>query len=195
MITACTPIKVPVSNQFKLSSFSTKQRVSAHRGPSLLISEPEAMAGYQTEQMLYICKPFEISTFANNAWVSPPARMIYPLLVQSIQQSNYFYAVASGIYSDTTDYRLDTQLITLQQNFLVKPSVLEWVAKVVLTHISDNRAVASRIISERIRCPQDTPYGGVIAANQASFAFTAKVTAFVIDKVTRDYSALAEHSK
>ena len=195
MITACSPIKVPISNQYKLASFSAKQRVSTHRSPSLLISEPEAMAGYQTEQMLYISKPFEISSFAHSAWVSPPARMVYPLLIQSIQESNYFYAVASGVYADTTDYRLDTQLITLQQNFLVKPSVLEWVAKVVLTHISDNRAVASRVIIEHIKCPQDTPYGGVIAANQATLAFTAKVTAFVIDKIARDYSALAEHSK
>ena len=105
-----------------------------------------------------------------------------------MQHSHYFYAVASGPDADKVDYRVDTQLIQLQQNFLTKPSVVELVANVVLTHISDNRVVSSRIISERVTCPEDTPYGGVIAANKAAFAFTAKLTDFVIRQVKHDSS-------
>ena len=195
IVTACSPIKTPVSNQYKLESFSARQLTTAHKGPSLLISEPEAMAGYQTGQMLYINKPFEMSSFAHSAWASPPANMLSPLIIQSVQRCGYFYAVASGVFADTTDYRLDTQLMALQQNFLVKPSVLELMVKVVVTHIADNRAVASRIISEHVQCPQDTPYGGVIAANKATQLFTAKVTDFVVKQVTRDHAAMAELSK
>ena len=188
LLVACSPIKTPASNQYKLEAFNVQKLSNKRTAQSILISQPEAMAGYQTEQMMYIKKPFELSAFVHNTWVSTPANMIYPLLMQSLQKTGYFYAVASGPYVDKADYRLDTQVIALQQNFLPKPSVMDLVAKVVLTHIADNRVVSSRIIGEHIQCPTDTPYGGVIAANRATRAFTAAVSAFVVAEVNRDNS-------
>lgn len=186
ILTACSPIKTPITNQYQIDAFSAKKLVKQRTDVSILISQPESMSANQTEQMHYVDKPYELNTFVHNAWVSSPANMIYPLITQSIQMTGYFHAVASGPYVDKADYRLDTQLITLRQNFLVKPSVIELVAKVMLTHIADNRVVASRVISERVTCPMDTPYGGVIGANNAARAFTAKVSAFVITEVRRD---------
>lgn len=186
ILTACSPIKIPVSNQYKLDAFSTPKHVKHKTNISLLISQPEAMAGCQTEQMHYIEKPYELSAFVHNAWISAPANMLYPLIMQSLQNTGFFQAIASGVYVDHADYRVDTQLIELQQNFLEKPSVVELVAKVMLTHIEDNRLVASRIISQRVPCPTDTPYGGVIAANQATKAFTANLSEFVITHVKQD---------
>ena len=186
ILTACTPIKTPDSNQYKLEAFNTKKFSSKKTGLSILISQPEAMAGYQTEQMLYIEKPYEITSFVHNTWISSPANMLYPLIIQSLQKTGYFYAVASGPYVEKADYRLDTQVIALQQNFLPKPSVIELVVKVVLTHIEDNRIVSSRIINERIKCPIQTPYGGVIAANRATQAFTATLSTFVVEKINAD---------
>ncbi len=183
---ACSPIQNAISDQYKLETFSAKKKTDKHTSRSLLISQPDSIAGYQTEQMLYIDKPFELSNFAHSAWISSPANMLYPLITQSLQHSHYFYAVASGPDADKTDYRLDTQLIELQQNFLTKPSVVELVANVVLTHIEDNRVVSSLIIRERVPCLEDTPYGGVVAANRATSAFTAKLTDFVIERVRRD---------
>lgn len=179
-LVACSPIKPAISNQYKLSTFSNKQWSPRPGNESILITQPEAVTGYQTEQMLYVKKPYEISTFAHNAWIGAPADMLFPLILQSIQRSGYFYAVASSPTADQTDYRLDTQLIELQQNFLKKPVEIHLVAKVVLTHVSDNRTVASRVISERVPCPMESPYGGVLAANQAVERFTAEVTRFVI---------------
>ena len=186
LLTACGPINNAVNNQYKLESFSAKKTTKEKTALTILISQPDAIAGYQTEQMLYIEKPFELSNFAHNAWISSPANMLYPLIMQSLQHSHYFHAVVSGPDADKTDYRIDTQLIELQQNFLTKPSVIELVANVVLTHISDNRVVASRIIRERVPCPADTPYGGVVAANKAANAFTATLSDFVIGQVKRD---------
>ena len=186
LLTACSPIKNSVNNQYKLETFSAKKITATHTSLSILVSQPDAIPGYQTEQMLYIDKPFELSNFAHSAWISSPANMLYPLITQSLEHSHYFYAVASGPDADKTDYRLDTQIIELQQNFLTKPSVVELVANVVLTHIADNRIVSSRIISERVPCPADTPYGGVIAANKAALAFTAKLSGFVITRVKQD---------
>jgi cholesterol transport system auxiliary component len=185
-LTACSPIKTPVSNQYKLDSYSKKQIAQKTRAYSILISQPDAMAGYQTEQMLYTNKPFALSTFANNAWITSPANMLYPLITQSLQKSHYFYAVASGPDVDKADYRLDTQLLALHQNFLVNPSRIELKMQAVLTHIADNRILASRIFEESIPCPANTPYGGVVAANRAASALTASLTHFVIWQISHD---------
>ena len=195
ILSACSPIKTSVSNQYTLEAFSSKKLAPHKTKISILVSPPEAMAGNQTEQMHYIDKPFELNAFVHNAWVSSPPNMLYPLILESLQTSGYFFAVASGPYVDKADYRVDTQLIALQQNFLTKPSVIELVAKVMLTHIADNRVVSSRIISERIQCPVDTPYGGVIAANKATLAFTSSLSKFVVAQVKQDSGGIADHTK
>lgn len=186
LLMACSPIKVPVSNQYILGAYSDKHLANQLTKQSILITTPEAVGGYQTEQMLYIKKPFELSPFANNAWADTPANMLFPLIVQSLQRSGYFYAVASSLNAEKTTYRLDTQLIELKQNFLKKPSVIDLVVKVVLTHVKDNRVIASRLFSQHLSCPMDTPYGGVIAANRATTNFTAELTDFVVSQVSQD---------
>lgn len=186
LLIGCSPVKLPVTKEFQLSSYSAKQFASSPRQITLLITTPEAVAAYQTDQMLYIQKPFQIEAFSKNSWISPPADMLYPLLVQSLQRTGYFYAVASSPYNEKADYRLDTQLLTLDQSFIKKPSVIEFAAKLVLTRTDDNKIIASRIFSQQIPCPTDTPYGGVVAANRASHQFTATAADFVISHIKRD---------
>ncbi|HAT8859972.1 TPA: hypothetical protein JBE16_15680 [Legionella pneumophila subsp. pneumophila] len=183
---SCSPVKVSVTNEYQLTAYSTKQLTRKPRPITIQVTVPEAVAGYQTEEMLYMKKPFKLEPFVKNAWTSPPADMLFPLLVQSLQSSGYFYAVTSSPYSEEADYRLDTQLLKLEQNFIKKPSVLVFSAKIVLTHISDNQIIGSRIVSLQIPCSQDTPYGGVMAANQATFRFTATATDFVVSHIKRD---------
>lgn len=183
ILTACTPVKATIENQYKITSYSTI-KAPERSNKSILVSQSDAIAGYQTEQMLYTQTRYRLDAFANNSWISPPAAMLTPLIVQSLQHSHYFYAVAAGPNADKTDYRLDTQLIQLQQNFLTKPSSLEFTAQVVLTRVSDNRVMASKTFLEKIPCPADTPYGGVIATNNAVKAFTARVTRYVIQELS-----------
>ncbi|KTD33858.1 hypothetical protein E3983_03975 [Legionella israelensis] len=180
LLVACSPVKVPVVNQYQLTKYSTRHFMKARKKISILVALPEAVAGYKTEQMLYMIKPFKLSAFAHNAWVSPPADMIYPLILQSLQHSNYFYAVASSPYAEQADYRLDTQLLKLHQNFLQRPSVIELSVKVVLTDITNGQVIASRIINQRVCSPMESPYGGVLAANKATEAMTAAIAEFVI---------------
>lgn len=185
-LVSCSPVKTVITNQYNLESFSSTKLASQWTPQSILITAPEAVAGYQTDQMVYIKERFKLSAFAHSAWISPPADMLYPLILQSVQQAGYFYTVASSPFSEGTDYRLDTQLIKLQQNFLTKPSEVELVVKVVLSHVTTNRVVASRIMSQRSRCPVDNPYGGVIAANLATRQFTAELSQFIIAHVKGD---------
>ncbi|RUR10568.1 ABC-type transport auxiliary lipoprotein family protein [Legionella sp. km772] len=185
-LSSCSPVKMPVTSQYQLTNYSSKQLVGHPSHNTLLVTTPEAVAGYQTEAMLYIKKPYQLEAFSKNAWVDPPASMLYPLLIQSIQRTGYFSAVSSSPYTQGADYRLDSQLLHLEQNFTKKPSVLEFSVKLVLTRVSDNKIIASRIISQNLVCPQDTPYGGVIAANKASLLITEAAASFVVNNIKRN---------
>ncbi|MGL5741824.1 MAG: ABC-type transport auxiliary lipoprotein family protein [Legionella sp.] len=186
ILSGCAPVKVSAKDQYQLSAYSTKQFLKKAMPVTLLVTAPDASAGYQTEQMLYIRKPYELEAFAKNAWVNPPADMLYPLMLQSLQRTNLFEAVTSNAYALGADYRLDTQLLSLDQNLLKKPSVIELSVKVVLTHVSDNRVLSSKIMNIQITCPSDTPYGGVLAANRATEQFTANLARFVLAHVNRN---------
>ncbi len=182
-LVACSPVKIPVTNQYQLTAYSAKQTTSHARNISIWVTPPEAAAGYQTEQMVYVKKPYELEAFVKNSWTNTPGEMLYPLMIQSLQRTGFFHAVISSTYSLGSDYRLDTQVLSLQQNFLRKPSFLEFSAKVVLTRVKDNKVLASRIIAQQIPCSMDTPYGGVIAANIATRQFTAILSDFVISHI------------
>lgn len=185
LITGCA-VKTSPAHEYKLDAFHARMINEKHPPLSILVTAPEASAGYQTESMLYETKPYELEAFANNAWAGRPAKMLLPLILQSLQYTGYFYAVTSSPYGEKADYRLDTHLLELQQNFLVKPSVIKLVVKVVLTHIEDGRVIASQIINQCVPCPADTPYGGVVAANEAAQKFTATLTDFVIQHIKKD---------
>lgn len=189
MMFACTPVKTPVTDNYQLSAFSS--RPFASHPVTILVTAPEAVAGFQTQAMRYIKKPYQLESFVKNEWSAPPADMLFPLVVKSLQQTGYFRAVASSPYSEEADFRLDTQLLTLDQSFLNKPSMLEFAVKIVLTRTVDNKVIASKIVHLAIPCPTETPYGGVVAANQATMQFTAILVKFVISHINNS-SAIAK---
>jgi cholesterol transport system auxiliary component len=184
LLLGCAPVKSVVTNQYKLDLYHQKH-VSSRSATrqTILITQPDAVAGYQTDQMMYVKKRFAISSFAHSAWTGPPADMLLPLMLQSIQDLGYFYAVSSSLSSEQTDYRLDTQLISLQQNFLTSPSNIDFIAKITLMDVANNKVMASKIISLHIPCPQESPYGGVIAANNATKEFTAQLSIFILEHI------------
>ena len=182
-LTACTAIKLPLTEKYQLTQFSNKVYTTNRGTKSLFVSPPEALRGYDSIKMHYSTQAFEVKSFAHHAWLGSPAQMIHPLLTQSIQQSGYFKAVTSGIYSDKTDYRLDSQLLMLQQNFITQPSILFMVIKVVLNDTKNNTVLASKILQYKIPCPSDTPYGGVLAANKAVRQFTQDTVKFIAENI------------
>jgi cholesterol transport system auxiliary component len=183
VLLGCSPVKLPVSSQYQLSAFNGTHRANHVSSTVLLITHPEAVSAYQTEAMLYMRKPFKLETFAHNAWSATPADMLYPLLLKTMQKTAAFHAITTSPYSEEADYRLDSQILDLKQNFLKKPSTLEMTVKVVFTHIKDNHVLGSKIITLCIPCPSDTPYGGVLAANRASYQLTGFIAAFVLRSV------------
>lgn len=179
LLTGCMPVKTIETNQYKLNAYTVKRHAERRSQRTILITETDAASAYQSKQMLYMKQSFAINSFAHHAWISPPAEMIFPLIIQSVQSSGYFRAVIGKSTEEPTDFRLNTELIELEQNFLQKPSTLQLSLKADLADIRDSRIIASKVFRYTVRCPYDTPYGGVIAANQATKQFTADLLLFM----------------
>lgn len=189
-LTACE-VKRPEVNHYQLTGYSTRIWAKTASHKTLSVTLTDAVDGFETNQMQYTVKPFELNSFSKNNWASPPANMIYPLLIQSLQRSGYFSAIASGNYVTKSDYRLDTQLISLKQSFIFKPSIIDLNIKAIVTRLSDNHVIGSHVFIVKVTCSQDTPYGGVLAANKATEIVTGKITRYVIRKVSVDTRAYA----
>ena len=179
MLGGCSPVTSPIKNYYTLSAYGTKKVGSTSLAKSLLISPPEAVAACQGSQMLYINKLFERASFAHNAWANTPAEMLFPLIVKSMQRLEQFQVLTSTSNSEPTDYRLDTQILSLEQNFLRTPSQIDFAVKIVLSNVKNNQPLISKIMEYHVNCPTDTPYGGVLAANKAVELFTSDLSRFV----------------
>jgi cholesterol transport system auxiliary component len=169
-LTAClSPVKTPPVQTYTLNSIAaTRCSGSSYSKTTLMVSTPVANAGYQTSAMLYSLCPYEIDAFALHRWTAPPAQMLKFLIVQSIRNTGRFCAVAVAPTVATTDYRLDTHLIKLQQEFFTEPSQVRMVIQAILVNNKTNKIVFDRRIEAVVKAPCDTPCGGVFAANKAT---------------------------
>lgn len=176
---ACGPIATAPVSSYTLTSLQTAHtpaRTITHL--SLLVSTPVASPGYQTSAMIYMITPYELKSFADNRWVAPPGQMLLPLFVQSIRNTGYFSAVVSPPFSGLTRYHLDTQLLKLQQEFLLPTSVVRFSVQASLVSSRTSLVVASRLFEVVVPTQTNNPYGGVLAANQAAAIVSDRIAKF-----------------
>jgi cholesterol transport system auxiliary component len=137
------------------------------RRTTLIIMQPEANSIYNTTRMVYTIKPYQVAYFAKNRWAASPGKMLQQLMIQTLQNTHYFKAVIAPPFSGMYDYILNTQLFELQQDFTHNPSVIRLRLNAQLIQSGTNRIIATKQFTVIEPAPQNTPYGGVIAANRA----------------------------
>lgn len=171
LLSACSflgPISTPPVTTYRLQAINQQQVTRSSSRSTLLVLRPTASAGYQTNAMVYSTEHYLTETFAKNQWVSPPAQMLMPLIVTSLQNTHYFHAVVSPPFPGLADLDLNTQLLEFQQNFLDNESEFKMVLQAELINNTNNRVIAERQFTAVVAAPENNPYGGVIAANRAT---------------------------
>lgn len=179
---AVTPL---VKNQYTFSTYHTKVYNKHPRLPSIYVGVPEATAGLETEQMWYMKSPYEARAFVHNSWSNTPAEMLYPLMVQSLNDTHAFSVVSVGSHAENFRYRVNTDILKLIQNFLVNPSQMQVTISAIITDTADGRPIASKFFRYQVRCPANSPYGGAVATNQIMARFTSELSQFVVATVTQ----------
>ena len=135
--------------------------------PRLVVQAPRAAAGMDSTRIIYSRQPPQLEYFARSEWVDTPARMLAPLIVQTLQQRQAFAAVVQAPSAALGDWRLETQVLSLQQDFVSAPSRVRFVLSALLIDDASHRVLASRVFDTSATAARDDAAGGVTAAQQA----------------------------
>lgn len=178
-----SPVKVPQVNSYLLASkpiVPTKPKTHL----SLNVMQPSASALYQTTQMAYNIRPYQIAYFAENRWADAPNVMLQALIIQSLQATHYFHALIAQPSPGRFDYLLDSQILELRQDFYQHPPLARFTLRAQLLRAEDNRIIATRVISTAEPLVNPTPYAGVWAMNRAVERALVLLAIFCISNAT-----------
>jgi cholesterol transport system auxiliary component len=128
--------------------------------------------------MAYTAQPYQIAYFVKSRWADTPAQMLQSLLTQALQDTHYFYMVGASPASGYYDYVLNTQLLQFEQTFSGHGSEFYITLRAQLIKTASNQVIATRQWTVIEAAPENTPYGGVIAANRATVKMLERVAAF-----------------
>ncbi len=170
LLTGCTifsPVKTEKIDTYTLTATPAPISKKPPREITIMVAQPESNPIYNTTEMAYSTKPFEVAYFAKSNWVQPPVMMLQPLIIKTLQNTHYFDAVLSGLSSASYNYILNTQLLKLQQEFTAHSSWIALNVRAQIIDVSENKIVATKNFSVTERVSVHTPYGGVMAANRA----------------------------
>ena len=153
--------------------------------PTLVVNAPKAAPGFDTAHIVYVRRTHEIEYFAHNQWVDTPSRMLTPLIARAIERSGAFRAVLAAPTAATGRFRLDTELVRLQQDFSSTPSRVRFTLRAVLIDTASRSVVARREFDASVASTSEDPYGGVTAAQAVTQQVLAQLAAFCAEAAAR----------
>lgn len=171
-----------------LVSFASKSALGATEkatAATLIINTPKAAAGYTTSHIVYARRTHEIEYFAFSLWVDTPAQMLTPLIVRAVERTGAFQAVLAAPTAASSRFRLDTEIIRLQQDFSTPQSHVRLTLRAVLIDTTTKAAVARREFDARVASRSEDTYGGVIAAQAVTQRVLTELAAFCAEAAAR----------
>ena len=180
----CTGLQAPKVDDPHLYVLDARPAIKpaqAKRGLVLAVGMPRAWPGFDTPRMAYLRQPHELEYFAVNRWADTPSRMLGPLLVQALEQTESFRAIVQNPGVVPADLRLDTELIRLQQDFGTQPSRVQLTLRAQLIDMVGKRVIAVKLFDEAENATSDDAYGGVVAANRLVQRMSGELAAFCVN--------------
>lgn len=147
--------------------------------PGLLVGQPRAAAALDTRLMAYQRTPQRIEHYTASEWLDAPARLLVPLLVRAVEATGAFGVVLLAPAAGSTRWRLDTELLRLQQNFGTNgPSAVRITLRAVLVDTASRQVLATREFDTTMPAPSDDAAGGAAAAQRAALQVARDLAAF-----------------
>lgn len=165
-----------------VASFGEAEAAPAE-APVLMVARPRAGAGFDSPAMRYLAEPTQLDSFARNQWAAAPADMLEPLLVDAMDATGAFRAVVDGGSGLRAGFRLDTEILRLQQEFFEDPSRVRLVLRATLVAAGSGEVLMARTFETTEEAPGDDPESGVAAANRAVNRLLAEIADAVAARV------------
>jgi cholesterol transport system auxiliary component len=183
LLAACSTLSAPQGaspNIYMLEAGPTIPAAQVKRDLVLAVSVPRALPGFDTPQMAYVQKPYELNYFVSSRWADTPARMLEPLIAQAMRQTQSFRAVVQTPDAIPADVRLDVELVRLQQDFTTRPSRVRLTLRAQLIDVHDKRLLAVQQFDEYENATSEDAYGGITAANRLLRRVLVKLAGFCV---------------
>ncbi|MEO6976703.1 MAG: ABC-type transport auxiliary lipoprotein family protein [Gallionella sp.] len=181
LLAACSTLSAPQGaspNIYMLEAGPAIPAAQVKRDLVLAVSVPRALPGFDTPQMAYVQKPYELNYFVSSRWADTPAKMLEPLIAQAMRQTQSFRAVVQTSDAIPADVRLDVELVRLQQDFTTRPSRVRLTLRAQLIDVHDKRLLAVQQFDEYENATSKDAYGGVTAANRLLRRVLVKLAEF-----------------
>lgn len=182
LLNACA-IKVTEKTTYTLADTTQVSHQNVNKRITLLVSMPNSNPGYETKHMIYTLKPYELSTFSTHQWAGSPAQMLFPLLIQHIDNTGYLQAIAAPSLSTYKNKLLKTQLLEFHHDFTTHPSSIKMSIRADIIDKANDYIISTQVFSTQMHALSDTPYGGVIAFNQASHRLLDQIAWYCVENL------------
>lgn len=138
-------------------------------GGALRVRMPTAQPGADTDRMVYLRRADRPLLYEGHVWTDPPARLLWPRLVQALTQAGAWAVVLppEGVAGEVdAAWRLDTQVVRLAQT-LGAPGAVRFTLDAWLVDRAARRVVVSRRFDVQVPTARDDADSGVQAAGRA----------------------------
>nr|MDP2190885.1 ABC-type transport auxiliary lipoprotein family protein [Rhodoferax sp.] len=184
---ACSALVPPPTPPTSFYSLDSTRGAAPAPAPAavaltLIVNPPHAAAGFDSSRIMYVREAHKLEYFAHSEWVDPPARMLGTLLVNAIENTGAFRAVALMPGATGGDLRLDTEIIRLQHEFLSQPSRVRFTLRAYLVDDKTRRVLVWREFEAAIAATSEDAYSGVVAANRAVQTVLDNLSQFLAEK-------------
>lgn len=142
---------------------------------TLLVAPTRAHPGYDTPRMAYVREANRIEYYAYHRWVETPARMLTPLIAQALESGGAFGAVVQSPASVRANLRLDTELVSLLQDFTQQPSRVRLALRAQLVDAGSGAVIATRTFETHANATAEAAPGGAEGANRAAVELMQKL--------------------
>lgn len=134
----------------------------------LQVPLPRADPGFDSVGIAYRRDGVALQYYTRSQWADTPARLLAPLVVRTLERSGAFRAVLGPQTGGRADWRLELELIQLQQVFdSAALSHSEVQLRVQLIDLTDRSVLLSQVLSAQAPAPSADAQGAVQAANTA----------------------------
>ncbi|MDG4553731.1 MAG: ABC-type transport auxiliary lipoprotein family protein [Candidatus Competibacter sp.] len=133
----------------------------------LLVATPRAAPGFDSDRIAYRREPLKLDYYNDSGWSDTPARMLLPILVRAFEATGAFKAVVSPPAPGLTDFRVDVDVIRLQQEFMTQPSKVRLSARIKVLDMRSGQVLGTQVFEAVEPAPSEDADGAVRAANAA----------------------------
>ena len=161
------PVKTEPPTTYILSATANVHIKKSRRQINIYVAPITANSLYDTTEIAYSTKPYQVDYYVKNQWADSPARMLRPLIIKTLQNTRYFHLVTSNSGIGIFNYILNVELVELRQVFSGNSNTIHFSMNAELISTQASKVIATKQITVTEPVSMMKPYAAVMAANRA----------------------------